>query len=209
MIRFSQYDVRFNSPQINKRFYVGIVSVNTKNPTKCVGLVQSGHHLIQCNLFLSRYSWKSSHLALNNNHSLTYKCCHIHIVSLLIIVCGNKIFSIAFPVCPSDVVFDVLPENIHCFMDYTCSSIGCCIDVVQIRKSFTVTLSVDQCNNKMTIQLERSERTISLLDYQWGEYCLKLGKKSWKYWWFSSPVLKMPLKLKPPFVSGQISDALI
>jgi len=38
---------------------------------KHVCLVQSRHHhLIQCNLFLSWYSCKIAHLALNNNHSL-------------------------------------------------------------------------------------------------------------------------------------------
>ena len=37
-----------------------------------VGLVQSRHHhLIQCNLFSSCYSWSKSLSALNNNHLLT------------------------------------------------------------------------------------------------------------------------------------------
>jgi hypothetical protein len=37
-------------------------------------LVQSGHHhhFIEYNLFSPWYSWKIAHLALNNNHSLTY-----------------------------------------------------------------------------------------------------------------------------------------
>jgi hypothetical protein len=33
--------------------------------------IDSGPHLINCNLFLPWYGWKIAHLALNNNHSLT------------------------------------------------------------------------------------------------------------------------------------------
>ena len=49
------------------------VSWHNKNPTKDVGLEQSGphhHHLIENNLFSPWYSWKIAELALNNNHSL-------------------------------------------------------------------------------------------------------------------------------------------
>jgi len=37
-----------------------------KNPTKSVGLVQSGHHyhLIECSFFLPWYGWKIAHLVL-------------------------------------------------------------------------------------------------------------------------------------------------
>ena len=36
-----------------------------------IGLVLSGHpHFIECHLFSPWYSWKTDHLALNNNHSL-------------------------------------------------------------------------------------------------------------------------------------------
>ena len=47
------------------------VSQHYENPTKRVGLVQSGHqyYLIEYNLFLPGYSWKMAHLLLNNNHS--------------------------------------------------------------------------------------------------------------------------------------------
>ena len=34
-----------------------------------VSLVQSIHHLIECNLFSPSYSWQIAHLALNKNHS--------------------------------------------------------------------------------------------------------------------------------------------
>ena len=44
--------------------------VSTINPTKHVGLVQSGpNHLTENDLVLSWYSWKIAELALKNNHS--------------------------------------------------------------------------------------------------------------------------------------------
>jgi hypothetical protein len=50
------------------------MSLHYNNPTKSVGLLQSGHHhFIKCNLFSPWYSWQIAHLALKNNHSLTLK----------------------------------------------------------------------------------------------------------------------------------------
>ena len=39
-----------------------------KNLTKRVGLVQSRHHFMKCNLLLSWYCWKIADLELSNNH---------------------------------------------------------------------------------------------------------------------------------------------
>jgi hypothetical protein len=62
-------------------FFRWVCTINLSTTTcKCIGLVQRGHHLIECILFSpwSMYSWKVALLMLENNHSLTQHrevCC--------------------------------------------------------------------------------------------------------------------------------------
>ena len=61
-----------------KNYKIGIycfswsVSKHYKNPIKSVGLVQSGHHLVESLLLSPWYGWLIAYLVLNNTHASLY-----------------------------------------------------------------------------------------------------------------------------------------
>ena len=73
-----------------------------------------------------------------------------------------------FSVCSRNTTLGTLTDPVSCYLDYTCSTVGCCIDVDQVGRTMTASLSVDNCHQKMTLQLERLTKEISLLNYTWG-----------------------------------------
>ena len=75
---------------------VASVSLHYKDLVKCVVLVQSGHHFIECNLFSPWYIWKIAHLVLNNNQKLIYYTEYMYIpVCYLVVIyslfCNSKL----------------------------------------------------------------------------------------------------------------------
>lgn len=73
-----------------------------------------------------------------------------------------------FSVCSRNTTLGTLTDPVSCYLDYTCSTVDCCIDVNQVGRTMTASLSVDNCHQKMTLQLERLTKEISLLNYTWG-----------------------------------------
>lgn len=57
---------------------------------------------------------------------------------------------------------------VRCNMGYTCDTVSCCVDVEDLGRTMEVSLSIDHCNRKLTLQLERLSEEISLVDYKWG-----------------------------------------
>ncbi|XP_063408919.1 uncharacterized protein LOC134692400 [Mytilus trossulus] len=46
--------------------------------------------------------------------------------------------------------------------------VSCCVDVEDLGRTMEVSLSINHCNRKLTLQLERLSEEISLVDYKWG-----------------------------------------
>lgn len=76
-------------------------------------------------------------------------------------------------VCTGDVDLPVLSEDLTCYLGDTCDTVSCCVDVEDLGRTMEVSLSIDHCNRKLTLQLERLSEEISLVNYKWG----KLGMK--------------------------------
>ncbi|VDI76849.1 Hypothetical predicted protein, partial [Mytilus galloprovincialis] len=70
--------------------------------------------------------------------------------------------------CTDDEDLPALSGEITCNMGYTCDTVSCCVDVEDLGRTMEVSLSIDHCNRKLTLQLERLSEEISLVDYTWG-----------------------------------------
>lgn len=63
-----------------------------------------------------------------------------------------------------------LQSDIHCSLDTTCYNITCCTDILGVGRSLSIALSVDSCRYTVSLQIERLQRNISLMKYEWGEF---------------------------------------
>ncbi|XP_067658325.1 uncharacterized protein [Haliotis asinina] len=63
--------------------------------------------------------------------------------------------------------FSAVPANAACHLAPSCTSINCCVFIDLLSRNFNFALSVDACNYKMTIALEKHEYHQMLMDYQW------------------------------------------
>ncbi|XP_052083593.1 uncharacterized protein LOC127720891 [Mytilus californianus] len=70
--------------------------------------------------------------------------------------------------CTDDEALPVLSGEITCNLGYTCDTVSCCIDVEDLGRTMEVSLSINHCNRKLSLQLERLSEDISLVDYKWG-----------------------------------------
>ncbi|VDI15760.1 Hypothetical predicted protein [Mytilus galloprovincialis] len=70
--------------------------------------------------------------------------------------------------CTENEELPPLSGDVRCNMGYTCDTVSCCVDVEDLGRTMAVSLSIDHCNRKLTLQLERLSEEISLVDYKWG-----------------------------------------
>ncbi|CAG2233871.1 unnamed protein product [Mytilus edulis] len=61
-----------------------------------------------------------------------------------------------------------LTSTVRCSMDTSCTDITCCVDIPGMGRSLSLALSFDSCHYTMSLQLERFQKNISLLNYEWG-----------------------------------------
>ncbi|VDI36613.1 Hypothetical predicted protein, partial [Mytilus galloprovincialis] len=61
-----------------------------------------------------------------------------------------------------------LTGPVSCNLDSICNKISCCVDVENLDRTIEISLSIDHCNSKLTLQLERLSIDVSLVDYKWG-----------------------------------------
>ncbi|KAL3873935.1 hypothetical protein ACJMK2_037012, partial [Sinanodonta woodiana] len=70
--------------------------------------------------------------------------------------------------CPSTVDFSPLPSTLTCHIPNYCTGVDCCVDVGLIGKSFHVYVFLDTCNYTLTVGIEKSMVTKSLISYKYG-----------------------------------------
>ncbi|XP_063408925.1 uncharacterized protein LOC134692405 [Mytilus trossulus] len=61
-----------------------------------------------------------------------------------------------------------LTGSVSCNLDSTCNKISCCVDIENLDRTMEISLSIDHCNSRLTLQLERLSIDVSLVDYKWG-----------------------------------------
>lgn len=72
------------------------------------------------------------------------------------------------PDCSSNLTVPTLPNDIVCHLDSTCTGISCCVDVGLIDQSISVYLTLDPCDYKLNIGIEKYQFEFSLLDFEFG-----------------------------------------
>ncbi|VDI06314.1 Hypothetical predicted protein [Mytilus galloprovincialis] len=70
--------------------------------------------------------------------------------------------------CSSNITVPTLPNDIVCHLDSTCTGISCCVDVGLIDQSISVYLTLDPCDYKLNIGIEKYQFEFSLLDFEFG-----------------------------------------
>ncbi|XP_053398929.1 uncharacterized protein LOC128556927 [Mercenaria mercenaria] len=71
--------------------------------------------------------------------------------------------------CSASLTLPTLPENIVCHIPDYCTGIDCCVNIDMLRTTIHVKFLLDTCTYRLTIGIERFERVIILLDYDWGQ----------------------------------------
>ncbi|CAG2253144.1 unnamed protein product [Mytilus edulis] len=69
--------------------------------------------------------------------------------------------------CSENEELPSLSGGVRCNFGYTCDTVSCCVDVEDLGRTMEVSLSIDHCNRKLSLQLERLSEEISLVDYKW------------------------------------------
>ncbi|KAK3612512.1 hypothetical protein CHS0354_024483 [Potamilus streckersoni] len=71
--------------------------------------------------------------------------------------------------CNHSLSFPSITGPVSCYVPDYCTAIDCCIDVRLIDRAFNIFVDLDACNYNLIIGIENYNRTISLLDYEWGK----------------------------------------
>ncbi|KAL3873866.1 hypothetical protein ACJMK2_036950, partial [Sinanodonta woodiana] len=70
--------------------------------------------------------------------------------------------------CANELTLPILPNNIHCSISETCTSVQCCVPVDTLTRNINTSLSIDTCGHWLTIQIEKMTVHQSLYEYQLG-----------------------------------------
>ncbi|KAL5015119.1 hypothetical protein ScPMuIL_009389 [Solemya velum] len=79
--------------------------------------------------------------------------------------------------CPLEDLSLSLDGPLTCHLQKTCTAVECCVEVTRIRRSFNVFLSLDPCEARLKIGIEKMTYDLSLIDYEFDveEHFLLLG----------------------------------
>ncbi|CAG2253142.1 unnamed protein product [Mytilus edulis] len=62
-----------------------------------------------------------------------------------------------------------LLSNMNCYIDQSCTSVQCCIDVNELGKSLEIGVKIDPCDFRLTVRIEKLSFDVTLHDYVWGK----------------------------------------
>ncbi|XP_071145134.1 uncharacterized protein [Mytilus edulis] len=71
--------------------------------------------------------------------------------------------------CQKEVTLIALDESTACYLYDSCTGISCCTTVEMIGRSINTYLTLDPCNKRMSIGIEKFTVNISLFDYNFGK----------------------------------------
>ncbi|KAL5013968.1 hypothetical protein ScPMuIL_008238, partial [Solemya velum] len=72
--------------------------------------------------------------------------------------------------CTKSVELPTLEGAYGCTISDSCTSVDCCLEVETIDRSFNVFVSIDGCNNKLSVGIEKLTFEKMLFDYQFGTH---------------------------------------
>ncbi|XP_076086913.1 uncharacterized protein LOC143057490 [Mytilus galloprovincialis] len=79
--------------------------------------------------------------------------------------------------CATNVTLPDLPDSITCHLDNTCTGFSCCADIEFIDRNVNIFLTIDPCNYKLNIGIEKYQFEFFLMDFEFGiEKQFHIGK---------------------------------
>lgn len=72
--------------------------------------------------------------------------------------------------CPASMDLPSLPENARCFVPDYCSGVTCCLYIKELKTSVEFKFHLDTCAFTLELGIEKLQKKISLIDYEWGEF---------------------------------------
>ncbi|KAK3612535.1 hypothetical protein CHS0354_024512 [Potamilus streckersoni] len=70
--------------------------------------------------------------------------------------------------CPANMSLPNLGKEISCYIPGKCTAVDCCMDVGLIGRPVHIVVDINPCQYQMTLEIEDYNRTVSLLEYDWG-----------------------------------------
>lgn len=64
--------------------------------------------------------------------------------------------------------FPKLQSGLSCHITNSCTVLDCCIDIQKLGIAMNFYVNLDTCNNKFTVGIENLNRTISVLNMDFG-----------------------------------------
>ncbi|KAK3102203.1 hypothetical protein FSP39_009587 [Pinctada imbricata] len=71
--------------------------------------------------------------------------------------------------CPQSVSLPTIPGNDTCHLYDYCTGVRCCVEVETLQRTIDFTLSLDPCNYRLTINIEKFSVEESLFTYTYGQ----------------------------------------
>ena len=88
---------------------------------------------------------------------------------------SKHIYVTTVAACPSTIQLQEIRDTISCFVNSSCTSIACCVEVENLDQTFEVVLDLDFCNQRITFGVERLLQTEALKDFDFGEViCMRI-----------------------------------
>ncbi|XP_063420822.1 uncharacterized protein LOC134706043 [Mytilus trossulus] len=70
--------------------------------------------------------------------------------------------------CASDMSLSDLPDSVLCYLDDTCTGLSCCANVEFINRNINIFLTIDPCNYRLNIGIEKYQYEFFLMDFEFG-----------------------------------------
>lgn len=85
-----------------------------------------------------------------------------------LLLCFASVFSSSID-CPVALSLEGLGQNVSCYVDQSCTAVGCCSYIDLLQRSLHTALKLDPCSQTLTLELEQVTQEISLTDVTWGK----------------------------------------
>jgi hypothetical protein len=72
--------------------------------------------------------------------------------------------------CQMDVLTSPITSSVSCLIEDKCTAVSCCVDIDFLQKSFETYITVDACNNRIVVGIEKLFFNISLDEASLGVY---------------------------------------
>lgn len=101
---------------------------------------------------------------------LSLSLCYLTRICCLYVFLSYYAFPFLITECPVTTVIPSLQNGMSCRLLSSCTAVDCCLDVDIIGHSINAVLTLDPCDQRLTIGIENLMFNVSLYDFDWGKF---------------------------------------